>query len=108
MTYLLEKSTAEVFEIDNKLIFKFWCYTVTDWKTSREPVDFEKDIFPGYYLRRLLTTYFNLYAGDLKNQQYLVIFIDYIYIVVNIKTKSVSDYLYLPSPTMAFFRNFGD
>jgi hypothetical protein len=75
------------------------CYNVKDWTISRQPYTFEKkDLYIDIFM----------YATNLKKYSYIVIFIESLYFVVDIKNKQVQDLQYLMSPTMAYFRNFGD
>jgi hypothetical protein len=50
----------------------------------------------------------DLYASNLKICKYLVIFQGSFYITVDLVERIVSETFFLPSSTMAFFRNFGD
>jgi hypothetical protein len=96
----------EVKVVDNKNIFTVWCFTVKDWKISREIITFEQN-FTGQF-DNLWINYINIYASNLQKSNYLVIFQGKNYITVDIKNGIISDLSSLPSQTMTFFRNFGD
>ena len=87
---------------NNVIIFKLWCYRVSDWNISREMLTFEKDGVNKDH---------DLYASNLTKYNYLLIFkvSSYLaHIIIDIKQREVSDVFYILSFTGAFFRNFGD
>ena len=106
MAYVMKYKFNEVRDMDNKNIFRVLCFTVKNWKISREIITFEQN-FIGQF-EKLEANYINIYASNLQKSNYLVIFQGRNYITIDTKNGIISGLLSLPSKTMTFFRNYGD
>ena len=106
MSYFLKYVFYDPSAVDNKHVFRVWCYTVKDWKISREIITFESNFYGQY--ENIMINYINIYASNLQKSNYLVIFQGLDYITIDIKNGIISVLLTLPSKTVTFFRNFGD